>query len=50
VNDRKQQDIGRQGARQRQDRFARGVLRQFWLGFQGLKTYSGQLTRAIAPN
>jgi len=27
-----------------------GLLRQFWLGFQGLKTYSGQLTRAIAPN
>jgi hypothetical protein len=42
VNDREQQDISGQRAWQRQDRLARSVLRcglrQFWLGFQGLKT------------
>jgi hypothetical protein len=54
IDDREQQDIGGQGAGQRQDRFAPGVLRRFgrrlWREFQGVEDLKPRLMRAIAPN
>ncbi len=49
MNHRKQQDIGRDGARQRQDRLARGVLGEFWGESKGFKDLTKATRLSDAP-